>query len=45
MNIAERNRRQHTVGELCDTLGISRSTWYRSLKPRSKDTSAQTNGW
>jgi len=37
MNIAERNRRQHTVGELCDTLGISRSTWYRSLKSKSLD--------
>ena len=37
MNIAERNRKQHTVEELCDTLGISRSTWYRSLKPKGPD--------
>ena len=37
MNIAERNRKQHTLEELCDTLGISRSTWYRSLKPKGPD--------
>jgi len=37
MKIAERNRRQHTVKELCKTLGISRSSWYRSRKPKSAD--------
>ena len=37
MKIAERNRKQHTLKELCDTLGISRSTWYRSLKPKGSD--------
>ena len=37
MKIAERNRRQHTVKELCETLGISRSSWYRSQKPKQMD--------
>jgi len=37
MKIAERNRTQHTVKELCGLLGISRSAWYRSLKPKAPD--------
>jgi len=37
MKIAERNRKQHTVKELCETLGISRSSWYRSRKPKDAD--------
>ena len=37
MKIAERNRRQHTVKELCETLGMSRSTWYRAQKPKDLD--------
>lgn len=37
MKIAERNRTQHTVKELCELLGISRSTWYRSQTPKGPD--------
>jgi len=37
MKIAERNRKQHTVKELCELLGISRSTWYRSRRPKTPD--------
>jgi putative transposase len=34
MAVAERNVEQFTVSDLCRTLGISRSTWYRRQKPK-----------
>lgn len=35
MAVAQRNKEQFTVTELCRTLGISRSTWYRRQKPKT----------
>ena len=37
MSIAQRNQKCFTVTELCETLGISRSSWYRSRKPNGED--------
>ena len=37
MKVVHRNRERFTVTELCKTVGISRSTWYRSLKPKGLD--------
>lgn len=37
MQIAERNAAGFTVAQLCETLGISRSTWYRRGRPKGPD--------
>lgn len=37
MEIAERNKGKHTIKDLCELLGISRSTWYYSQRPKSPD--------
>ncbi len=37
MDIAERNKGKHTVKELCELLGISRSSWYYSQRPKGPD--------
>ena len=37
MEIAERNTKQFSITQLCKLLGISRSSWYYSQKPKGPD--------
>jgi len=37
MGIADRNQEEFSITGLCETLGISRSAWYRSRQPKEPD--------